>query len=192
MKYVDRDGREKILIMYSPNHWYDLFSTKNAANSLLNMYMQNFRNTGKRYRIEVIKIETFDEFKDSLENFNTDKSYKYWNIVYIWHNQWWLSKNLTDDNLSKLRNLDSNNKITLLGCSTFVWEDNNITWSNQIAQKLSNQLNVEVQWSDKPVYFNDGWRTINIIPNSWHITNPWELPIKKESTSLSNLFHKIF
>jgi hypothetical protein len=77
MKYVDRDGREKILIMYSPNHWYDLFSTKNAANSLLNMYMQNFRNTGKRYRIEVIKIETFDEFKDSLENFNTDKSYKY-------------------------------------------------------------------------------------------------------------------
>jgi len=44
MKYVDRMGLEKILIMYSPDHWYNSFSMKTVADRVMEMALAENRN----------------------------------------------------------------------------------------------------------------------------------------------------
>ena len=100
MKYTDRYGKEKVLIRYSPNHWYDQFSTKEFAQKIEEAYSQKF--SGKwNWSISVVNVSSFDDYQSALNNFNSN-TYKKWNITYIWHNMWWLSKNISDDKINTL------------------------------------------------------------------------------------------
>ena len=191
INYVDRMGLEKVLIMYSPNHWYDRFDTTIGADTIKQAYLDSY-DPDMRYRISVTAIETFEDFKRAIEDFNNDGNYKHGEIVYIWHNQGWLSKNLTNENISQLNQLEETNRMILLGCSTFIDpDDNNVTWSNQIGQKLANQLDISVSWSDKPVYYHNWWSDIQIIQDSWHTANPgWIL--NNETSILDTFISKLF
>ncbi len=123
----------------------------------------------KSKNIEITFISNSDDFINNIVDFtNKDNT---WEIVYIWHNKWWLSRNINDKEILKLPKLN-NSKITLslLSCKT-VQGNNRPTYSNQIAQKLSNQLNINVKWSSDYVksvnnnYFIKKW--------TWYTVYPW-------------------
>jgi hypothetical protein len=77
-------GREKILIMYSPEHWYNSFSTEEYAHILEETYRKN--NPGKKdLRISVVPISSADDYRNALISFNQDP-YKKGNINYLGHN----------------------------------------------------------------------------------------------------------
>jgi hypothetical protein len=67
-------GTEKILIMYSPNHWWDLFSTKEYAEILQESYLKDFAGK-KNWSISLVSVESFDDYKNALTEFNAN-SYK--------------------------------------------------------------------------------------------------------------------
>ena len=58
---------------------------------------------------------------------------------------------MTDSKIKKLNILDSEIVMILFSCSTVIDDNGDVTDSNQIAQKLSNQLNISVYGSTKPV-----------------------------------------
>jgi RHS repeat-associated protein len=165
MNFVDPMGLEKILIVYSPNHWKDIFSistnNQEKADILSDYYLSHWYN---KKNVNIVSINTADDF---INNIN-DSWIKKWRIIYVWHNQLWLSKNLTDENINKLNSIDNENvRIDLYGCETIVWHDWDITWSNQIAQKLANQLKISVSWSTTEVYEKNGtfyWNWENVSP----------------------------
>lgn len=138
--------------MYSPEHWYNSFSTEEYAHILEETYRKN--NPGKKdLRISVVPISSADDYRNALISFNQDP-YKKGNINYLGHNMWWLSRNLTDAAISTLPKINWNITMNLYSCETVTREDSSyVSWSNQIAQKLSNQLEIPVTWSPNPVVF---------------------------------------
>ena len=130
-------------------------------------------------------------FKNQLLTFTQNLWWKKGRIVYVWHNKWWLSKNLTDTEIQSLPNLKWDIVMELISCSTInsEWE---ITWSNQIAQKLSNQLEIPVSWSTEPISMYEWWRNIDISPNSWKTSYPWGQILPVTDTWLDNLLQSIY
>ncbi|NDK09028.1 hypothetical protein EOM39_07370, partial [Candidatus Gracilibacteria bacterium] len=161
VNYVDRMGLEKILIMYSPNHFRDTFSTEANAEILFNSYL----NSGyKKENIQMVSIDSAEDFIDDINNSGITKG----KIIYVGHNQGWLSPNMTDEEINKLNPIDSDNvTMDLYACSTIIGADNTVTRSNQIAQKLANQLEIKVTGSSTYEYEKDG-----IFYGTWGYVTP--------------------
>ena len=87
MIYVDLMGAEKVLIIYSTNHWYDLWFTEIASENLRIILLADWYDSKD---IKLVSITTADDFITSVNEF-TNNNVK-WDIAYVWHNQWWLSK----------------------------------------------------------------------------------------------------
>ncbi len=169
--YVDLMGLEKILIMYSPNHWWEREFIKTFSENLEAYLIKKYE--GKKVNIVRIKVENADDFNNALNEFNSNES-KTGQIYYLWHNQWWLSKNMTDDAISKLPQIVWDVSMKLLSCITIADEEKDgITWSNQIAQKLANKLNIPVEWSSQNVAFQDKSTKYYAPESSWGIAQPW-------------------
>ena len=153
--FVDLMGTEKVLIMYSPKHFYNiLFSieevAKNEKERLINLWY-------KEKNINLILLKDWNDFIKRINDFWELNSN--WEIIYIWHNSTWLSKEITDKNIDNLDNMSNNNTLELIACKTINTEWWKITKSNQIAKKLSNQLNINVFWP-----------TDNVRITSWNYT----------------------
>lgn len=175
--------------MYSPNHSYDQFSTEAFSKVLEEYAIESTK--WKKVNIVRVSIDNFDEFKNNLKTFNAESDYSNWKIVYIWHNQWWLSKNVTDDRIWELPTIAWNVSMDLFLCATQIDTSTNyISWSNQIAQKLANQLNIPVTGSSQPVEFLNNSTQYYTPDSAWKTSLPWGT-VQDESFSIENVFYSI-
>jgi len=105
MKYVDLMGTEKVLILYSREKFYELFFSSyktsiNIKTSLVNDWYED-------KNIEIKLVNKWADFIDYINSFTNNNTS--WEIVYVWHNEWWLSKEITDNNIWLLNKSKSNN-----------------------------------------------------------------------------------
>jgi hypothetical protein len=153
------------LILYSSNHWYDRWSTESTSINLKNDFTEQWYNV-----LEPIKIKSSEDFIDNINKFSEEN--KIWEIVYLGHNQWWLSINLFDNEIRKLNKIETDIELTLFSCETIIKNDDVVTWSNQIAQKLSNQLNIPVTGSNELIQVENNFTIIET--DSWITLQPGE------------------
>jgi RHS repeat-associated protein len=162
--FMDLMGTEKVLILYSWNHWYDSWSTKVTSFNLKNDFTEQWYDV-----LEPIKIKSSKDFIYNINKFSEEN--KVWEIVYMGHNQWWLSINLFENDISKLNIIETDIELTLFSCETIMRDDEVVTWSNQIAQKLSNQLNIPVTGSNELIEVENNLTLIK--QDSWITLQPW-------------------
>lgn len=174
--------------MYSPNHFYDLnLSSETFSESLEASIRKQYE--WKKINIVRVSVESAEDFKKAITDFNNHE-FKNGQIHYLGHNQWWLSRNMTDQAILELPKLEWNIEMQLFSCKTVPDENSQeITWSNQIAQKLANQMNITVYGNVGDVDFVDNSTKYFAQENSWRALKPWWI-IKELSDSFENWFHK--
>ena len=76
--YVDLKGTEKILIIYSTNHFYDPWSTKIASENLRKMLLDDWYDNND---IKLVSITTAEDFISNVNEFTNN--YDKWDIAYV-------------------------------------------------------------------------------------------------------------
>ncbi len=183
LKYVDRMGREKVLILVGKD--------KEGSNLLKNWadyQIQKYLKQGIKRKNIILKEWVVDptNFNDAVDWYN-------WNIqdiVYLTHgasdNLWkWAinSENVNQLNWIKQNSTNTTN-LTIIACHAGEWE-------NSIAQKMSNELNLPVRAYDKYILINqaasmDDWAgafifwnmfihlPLSIFYDTWENSKFWE------------------
>ncbi len=152
MKYVDRDGREKVLILVGKN----IKSDDDFGVSVEYQIQKYLKQWIKRKNIIIKKdILSPDDFNNAVQphkgNISEMIYLTHWSQTSLW---WWL---INKDNVSQLKSItDSKNpvsKLTLIACNAG-W------WDSPIAQDISNALGVKVEAADNYVLptTNPEWR----------------------------------
>jgi len=162
MKYVDLMGTEKVLIINTLPYSINPFkSPERISNWLKDRLIKSWYNWDL---ISTLYTSEVDTFINSINDFTRNNNN--WTIVYIGHNQNWLSEKLTNDKISLLNNVSWwNITIELAACNT-VSNSNTITEEySHIAQKISNQTWLTTYWSTDYVNINPFW--IDVTEWSW-------------------------
>jgi RHS repeat-associated protein len=194
LKYVDRMGREKVLILV-----WKSFTRDNDFKYWADYQIQKYLNQGVKTKNIILKEWVFDpsDFNNAVDEYN-------WNIqdiVYLTHGapdslwRWAINR----DNVNQLNSINKNLSgilptLTLIACNTG-------KWANPIAKDIANQLRIPVNaadwyvWIDKvPDYTvqstfgkrEDGEPTFNTVQNvgnnlvnmitniAWYQSNQWK------------------